>query len=274
MNKRYIVDLTAEERAGPPALLTKGVAPARRLTRARILLLADEGGTAQEIAAALHVHPATIERTRRRFVEGGVERALSDQPRPGGRPKLDGKQAAHAQKNALKPWRRKQWCIAAVGADFVWRMEDVLDLHAEPYDPERPVVCFDEQPRQLLAEVRTPVPAAPGRPQRIAYEYRRQGTANPFLTFGPLAGRRHVAVTPQRTAQDFAQQLRTLVDVYYPAAAVVAVVLDNLSTHSPAALCQAFPPDEARRTHPQAARVPLHAQARPRSVHNRCRRGR
>jgi DDE superfamily endonuclease len=126
-------------------------------------------------------------------------------------------------------------------------VEDVLDLYAEPYDPERPVVCFDEQPRQLLAGVRTPVPAAPGRPQRIDYEYRRQGTANLFLTFGPLAGRRHVAVTPQRTAQDFAQQMRTLVDVYYPAAAVVAVVLDNLSTHSPAALYQAFPPDEARR---------------------------
>jgi DDE superfamily endonuclease len=126
-------------------------------------------------------------------------------------------------------------------------MEDVLDLYAPPYDPERPVVCFDEQPRQLIAEAGTPVPAAPGRPQRIDYEYRRQGTANLFLTFGPLAGRRHVAVTPQRAAQDFAQQMRALVDVYYPAAAVVAVVLDNLSTHSPAALYQAFPPDEARR---------------------------
>ena len=134
-----------------------------------------------------------------------------------------------------------------MGADFVWRMEDVLDLYAKPYDPQRPVVCFDEQPRQLIAEARTPVPAAPGRPQRIDYEYRRQGTANLFLTFEPLAGRRYVAVTPQRTAQDFAQQMRTLVDVHYPAAAVVAVVLDNLSTHSPAALYQAFPPAEARR---------------------------
>ena len=95
MNKRYIVDLTADERAGLLALLHKGVAPARRLTRARILLLADEGGTDQEVAAALHVHPATAERARRRFVEGGVERALSDKPRPGGRPKLDGKGEAH-----------------------------------------------------------------------------------------------------------------------------------------------------------------------------------
>jgi transposase len=134
-----------------------------------------------------------------------------------------------------------------VGADFVWRMEDVLDLYARPYDPERPVVCFDEQPRQLIAEVRTAMPAAPGRPQRVDYEYRRQGTANLFLSFEPLAGRRHVAVTAQRTAQDFAQQMRALVDAHYPAAAVIAVVLDNLSTHSPAALYQAFPPAEARR---------------------------
>jgi hypothetical protein len=134
-----------------------------------------------------------------------------------------------------------------VGADFVRRMGDVLDLYAGPYDPRRPVVCFDEQPRQLIAEVRVPLPAAPGRPQRVDYEYRRQGTANLFLSFEPLAGRRHVAVTAQRTAQDFARQMKALVDVHYPAAAVVAVVLDNLSTHSPAALYQTFPPAEARR---------------------------
>jgi hypothetical protein len=126
-------------------------------------------------------------------------------------------------------------------------MEDVLELYAQPYDPERPVVCFDEQPRQLIAEIRTPVPAAPGRPQRIDYEYRRQGTVNLFLLLEPLAGRRHIEVTERRTAAEFAQQMRALVDVHYPAAAVIAVVLDNLSTHSPAALYQAFPPEEARR---------------------------
>ena len=134
-----------------------------------------------------------------------------------------------------------------MGADFVWRMADVLDLYAKPYDPERPVVCFDEQPRQLIAEVRTPVPAAPGRPQRIDYEYRRQGTANLFLTFEPLAGWRHVEVTERRTSAEFAHQMRALADVHYPDAERIAVVLDNLSTHSPAALYQAFPPEEARR---------------------------
>jgi transposase len=134
-----------------------------------------------------------------------------------------------------------------VGADFVWRMEDVLDLYAEPYDPRRPVVCFDEQSYQLIAEVRVPLPAAPGRPERVDYEYRRQGTANLFLTFEPLAGWRHVEVTERRTSAEFAQQMRALVDVHYPDAERIAVVLDNLSTHSPAALYQAFPPAEARR---------------------------
>lgn len=134
-----------------------------------------------------------------------------------------------------------------MGADFVWRMEDVIDLYSEPHDPRRPVVCFDEQPRQLIAEIRTPVPMAPGRPQRIDYEYRRQGTANLFLTFEPRAGWRHVDVTAQRTAQDFGHQMKALVDVHYPTAERIAVVLDNLSTHSPAALYQTFPPEEARR---------------------------
>jgi DDE superfamily endonuclease len=134
-----------------------------------------------------------------------------------------------------------------VGADFVWRMEDVLDLYAEPYDPQRPVVCFDEQPRQLVEEIRTPLPRAPGRPERVDYEYRRRGTCNLFLFFEPLAGWRHVELTERRTAADFAQQIRALVDVHYPAAELIAVVLDNLSTHSPAALYQAFPPEEARR---------------------------
>jgi hypothetical protein len=135
-----------------------------------------------------------------------------------------------------------------VGADFVWRMEDVLDLYAEPYDARRPVVCFDEQPHQLVEEVCTPLPRAPGRPERVDYEYRRRGTANLFLLFEPLAGWRHIEVTERRTSAEFAQQMRALVDVHYPAAERIAVVLDNLSTHSPAALYQAFPPEEARRS--------------------------
>jgi hypothetical protein len=134
-----------------------------------------------------------------------------------------------------------------VGADFVWRMEDVLDLDAEPYDARRPVLCFDEQPHQLVEEVRTPLPRAPGRPERVDYEYRRRGTATLFLLLEPLAGWRHIEVTERRTSAEFAQQMRALVDGHYPEAERIAVVLDNLSPHSPAALYQAFPPAEARR---------------------------
>ena len=126
-------------------------------------------------------------------------------------------------------------------------MEDVLDLYAEPYDPQRPVVCFDETSTQLLADTRPPLPAQPGLPQRQDYEYRREGTRNRFLACEPLAGWRHVAITERRTMQDFAQQMRWLVDEAYPEIPVVRVVLDNLNTHRVASLYETFPAAEARR---------------------------
>lgn len=126
-------------------------------------------------------------------------------------------------------------------------MEDVLDLYAEPYDPRYPVVCFDEKPLQLLEETRLPRPVAPGQPARVDYEYRRKGTANLFLAVEPLAGWRQVTATERRTKLDFAAQLQQLVDVHYPDAERIRIVLDNLSTHTPACLYEAFPPDEARR---------------------------
>ena len=134
-----------------------------------------------------------------------------------------------------------------MSADFVAHMEDVLELYAEPYDPQRPVVCFDETSTQLLADVRPPEPVAPGKPRREDYEYRREGTRNLFLFIEPLAGWRHVAVTERRTAVDFAHQMRWLVDEAYPDVPVVRVVLDNLNTHRKASLYQAFPAAEARR---------------------------
>ena len=134
-----------------------------------------------------------------------------------------------------------------MSADFVAHMEEVLDLYAEPYDPQRPVVCFDETSTQLLAETRAPMPSRPGRPQRQDYEYRREGTRNLFLACEPLAGRRQVAVTERRTMQDFAQQMRWLVDEAYPEVEVVRVVLDNLNTHRAASLYETFPAAEARR---------------------------
>ena len=126
-------------------------------------------------------------------------------------------------------------------------MEDILDLYAEPYDPQYPVVCFDESPYQLVGEVRQPLPARPGQPVRYDYEYRRKGTCNLFMCFAPLQGWRHVKVTTRRTIQDFAHCMQDLVDVYFPQATVISVVLDNLNTHTPASLYATFPPAEAWR---------------------------
>ena len=126
-------------------------------------------------------------------------------------------------------------------------MEDVLDLYEQPYDARQPVVCFDEKPVQLVAETRQPLPASPGRARRQDYEYERRGTANIFMAVEPLGGRRQVSVTARRTKLDFAQQMQQLVDVHYPEAERIRVVLDNLNTHKPASLYEAFPPGEARR---------------------------
>ena len=134
-----------------------------------------------------------------------------------------------------------------MSAEFVACMEDVLDLYAEPYDPKRPVVCFDETSKQLVAEKRAPIPARAGRQERFDYEYQRNGTRNLFMTCEPLAGWRHVAVTERRTMEDFAHQMRWLSDAAYPEAEKVRVVLDNLNTHRPASLYEAFEPKEARR---------------------------
>jgi transposase len=149
--------------------------------------------------------------------------------------------------NHLKPWRKDMWCIAKVDAEYVARMEDVLDLYAEAPDPDRPVICFDESPTQLIGEVRAPIPAKPGRLERYDYEYRRNGTANLFVFLDAHRSWRTVKVTDRRAAEDFAQCMRDLVDVHFPRAPTIRVVLDNLSTHSAAALYQAFPPQEARR---------------------------
>jgi len=126
-------------------------------------------------------------------------------------------------------------------------MEDVLDLYAEPYDARRPQVCFDESPVQLVSEVRQLLPPRPGQPARYDYEYRREGTANLFLFVQPLRGWRQVNVTARRTASDFALQMQELVDVHFPQAEVIRLVVDNLNTHTPAAFYETFTPAEARR---------------------------
>lgn len=126
-------------------------------------------------------------------------------------------------------------------------MEDVLDLYAQPYNPAKPTVCCDETSKQLIGETRQPVPARPGQVARYDYEYERQGTRNLFLFFEPLAGFRHLEITQRRTKQDFAHCLKWLVDQAYPDAEVIRLVLDNLNTHTPAALYETFEAAEANR---------------------------
>ncbi len=126
-------------------------------------------------------------------------------------------------------------------------MEDVLEVYTRPYDPRRPQVCLDETSRQLLAETRTALPPAPGRPARHDPEYVREGVLNCFLACEPLRGWRHVRISTQRTRIDWAHYVRELIDVHYPQAEAIVLVMDQLNTHSPASLYEAFPPAEAKR---------------------------
>jgi hypothetical protein len=126
-------------------------------------------------------------------------------------------------------------------------MEDVLEVYHRPYDETRPVVCLDEASKQLIGEVAQPIPAQPGQPERFDYEYVRNGTANLFMVTEPFLGWRAVRVTERRTAKDFAEVLRWLVEDVHPDAEKVVLVTDNLNTHKPASLYEAFPPEQARR---------------------------
>jgi transposase len=289
MNVRYRIELSQAERDALTTMLSGGKHAARKLKRAQILLAADAGSSDDEIACTVAVGGSTVYRTKRRFVEGNLERALSEEPRPGAERKLSGKEEAllvatacarppegrarwtlellagaivkltdhkslshetvrrRLAENDLKPWRKDMWCIPQVDGEYVARMEDVLDLYAEAPDPKRPVVCFDESPVQLIGEVRQPIPAAPGQLERYDYEYRRNGTVNLFVVLDVHRPWRKVKVTERRTAEEYAQCMRELVDIHYPNAEYIRVVQDNLSAHSGGALYQAFPPAEARR---------------------------
>jgi uncharacterized small protein (DUF1192 family) len=152
------------------------------------------------------------------------------------------------EKNEIKPWRKEQYCIPLeANAAFVCKMEEVLDVYTRPYDPQYPQVCLDETSKQLVSETRVPIPAEPGQVERFGYEYERQGVFSLFMCFEPLTGWRHVTVSAHRTKQDFAQVLRDLVDVRYPEAEKIVLVMDNLNTHDFSSLYETFEPEEAWR---------------------------
>ena len=274
------------------------------IIRARILLKADEGWSAPQVAEALDMAEGTVFRIKRRFAEEGLEGVLKDRSQAHRYRKLDDRGEAHLialacseppeghehwtlrllagkvvelglatslshetvrlhlKKRPQAPvlqrgrlWQKREWCIPQVSAEFVAHMEDVLDLYAEPYDPRRPVVCFDETPPSCW-----PTPGPRCQPSRGDQRGRTTSTAGraPATCFWPvspwLAGWRQVAVTERRTMQDFAQQTRWLVDEAYPEVPVVRVVLDNpvsstgqaLNTHRMASLYETFPEPEAR----------------------------
>lgn len=288
MNIRYLVELNDEEKTQLQDLLSGGHRGARRLKRAQVLLAAARGESDATIAANLSVGTSTVYRTKRRFVEEGLEPALSEQPRAGAERKLSSNEEAlliavacskppagrarwtlellagevvrrtehttlsretvrrRLAEQKVKPWQQRMWCIPAVDAEYVARMEDILELYTSTPSLNRPVVCFDETPVQLIGETRVPWPAQPGQTARIDYEYRRNGTANLFVFLDAHQPWRHVKVTERRTAIDFAECMRELVTVHYPEAQTIRVVLDNLSTHKASALYEAFPPAEAR----------------------------
>ena len=290
MAKKYVVTLEADEREKLLVLIGSGIAKARTITHARILLKADEGWQDREICKALNVSVPTVERVRRQFVFEGFEASLKPRrPKRMYSRKLDGEQEARLvaltcstppqgyarwslrlladrvvqlkiidrishetvrqvlNDNELKPWRRQEWCIPAANAEFVYRMEDVLDVYKRPVDPKHPLVCFDESPEQLVSETRQALPMQPGQLEKYDYEYRREGVANLFIFFAPLQNWRCVKVTERRTKVDWAYCMRDLVDAHFPQAEKIVIVQDQLNTHSPACLYEVFAPAEAKR---------------------------
>lgn len=290
MNYLYRVELTQDERDQLTQMLSKGKHSARKLKRANLLLLADAHQHSDtEISTLLHVSTSTIYRTKRRFVEDGLEFALAEGYRPGQPKMLDAKEDAmlvtiacttppqgrsrwtlsllanqfialtdvdsisletvrqRLKQNELKPWQQKMWCIGTMDADYIAQMEHVLDIYAEEAGEDYPVVNFDEAMKQLVSEVTPLKPAKPGEVAKQDYEYKREAVANIFMMFNRHRGWRCAKVTPNKRSADFAECMRDLVDIHYPKAKKIRLVLDNFTTHRPASLYKAFPAAEARR---------------------------
>lgn len=294
--KKYIVQLTSEQREELLHMISAGKASARELIHARILLKADQseqgpGWSDGQIAQALDTSLSTVARVRRlcatRSVQEAILPAASSRVRSR---RLDGTGEAHLValvcsappegsarwtlrllastlvelgyvatishetvrktllSNKLKPWIKKQWCIPTqTDAEFVYQMEDVLSVYTRPYDRARPQVCMDEINTQLLADTRDPLPMEPGKPKREDYEYVREGICNIFLACEPLTGLRYTMIAAQRTKHECAEFIRRLSDEYYRTAEKIVLVMDNLNTHTLAALYEVFPVAEARR---------------------------
>ena len=288
MKIKYIVELNEEEKKALTELTTKGKHAARKLKKAHLLLMADQGKLSTEIAATLNVSKETVYRTKKAFVEEGLNEALEEGSRSGMPRKLDANQEAllialacsqppegccrwtlsliadkfialtdadvsvetirrRLKENDLKPWQKKMWCIGDMTADYIAQMEHILDLYAQPEDPACPVVNFDEAMKQLVSDIAPTRAPRVGQPARQDYEYKRVGVANIFLFFDRHRGWRKATITVSKKAEDFAQCMKDLVDVHYPEAEKIRVVMDNYNTHKASSLYKAFEPEEALR---------------------------
>ena len=285
--KKYVVQLSDEERQQLVPLTRKGIHSTRVVTRARILLLADENRAYDKIALYLQCSQSTIMRICKRYCTEGLPFALHEQPRSGSPGKITGRFEAtltalacstppegrarwtlrlladklvelgyiedisHVTvgellaQNDLKPWQKKQWCIGELTTEFLWRMENILDLYELPYDPTRPLICFDERPCQLIDDIVTPLPMESGKPTRQDYHYERHGVCSLLIAFDPHRGARFVQIRAQRTKQDYALFMKALADTQYPQADQLLLIQDNLNTHSPGSFYAAFPAEDA-----------------------------
>ncbi|MDO3413274.1 IS630 family transposase [Saccharibacillus sp. CPCC 101409] len=302
MQKRWVVELSQDERTQLEQLIQTGKVAGYKIRHAHMLLQADESELGPswsdaQIAEAYHTSITTVRNLRKRLVEKGFETALEREKQTNRKMKFDGDTEAklialacseapegyskwsvrmlanrmveceivdeispmtvqrNAKKNQLKPWLKKQWCIPEASGEFVAHMEDVLDVYRRPYDPKRPLICLDETNRQLTLETRPSTPAAPGSPKRVDYEYKRNGVVNLFMMFAPLEAKRYVRVSDTRKRVDFAACIQELVDVQYPDAERIVLVMDNLNTHSLGSLYEAFEPAAAKRL---ASKLEIH----------------
>ncbi|WP_233560621.1 IS630 family transposase [Halobellus sp. Atlit-38R] len=288
--KQHVVELSAEDRNTLDWFVSTGTRKAEDITRARILLKADEGLTDAQICEHLGCSIGTPYRTRKAFTERGlaaihrrkpdreydrkldgdaearlIKLACSDPPEGHARwtlhlladelvtlDEIDFESVSHEtvrqrlKKNTLKPHLYDYWAIPAEDeGQFAYHIEDVLDLYHEPYDQNRPVICFDETSKALRGHKRDPLPARPGAVARIDTHYERNGKQNLHLATEPLTGWVTVAITEKRKTADWIDRMVELADEHYPDANCIRVVLDNLNTHNPAAFYRYFPPDIA-----------------------------
>lgn len=285
--KVYKVQLKDDQRSYLISLLYKGKHSSRKLLRARILLLSDEGYTDEEIVEITGTSRDKVHRVRQRFFEGGLNNALEEKVRSGKPPKLDERGEAELtmiacskppagrsrwtlrllasklvefeivdsisyvcvgnllKKNKLKPWLKKRWCFGEINGEYLARMEDILDLYEKPYDPTRPVICFDERPCQLLENPSASKPMKPGEPEREDHQYKRNGVCQMLIAFEPLECKRFVQIRKRRTKCDYAEFMKELAK-QYPNAKIIRLVQDNLNTHSAGSFYERFSPEEAR----------------------------